>query len=133
MEHELKSKHHEKKLLRNEIKSLSIQLKMSLSLMVYSVLLNGIHIAIKSRVKVIKLRHNKKICSLNKRDGIVQEQTSKNCNALFLVIWTNRRRDLSFITWFRSTYSINIDQRIPTLSIFIKIFWVIHLIYHRIT
>ena len=44
MEHELKSRHHEKKLLRNEIKSLSTQLKMSLSLMVYSVLLNGIHI-----------------------------------------------------------------------------------------
>ena len=70
MEHELKSKHHEKKLLRNDIKSLSIQLKISLSLMGYSVLLNGIHIAIKSRVKVIKLRHNKKICSLSKRDGI---------------------------------------------------------------
>ena len=35
MEHELESKHHEKKLLRKEIKSLSIQLKMSFSLMVY--------------------------------------------------------------------------------------------------
>ena len=53
MEHELESKHHGKKLLRKE-KSLSIQLKMSLSLMVYSVLLNRINIAVKNRVKVIK-------------------------------------------------------------------------------
>ena len=53
--HELESKHHEKKLLRKKIKSLSIQLKMSVSLMVYSVLLNRINITIKSRVKVIKL------------------------------------------------------------------------------
>ena len=38
--------------------------------MVYSVLLNRINIAIKSRVKVIKLRHIKKICNLRKRYGI---------------------------------------------------------------
>ena len=38
--------------------------------MVYSVLLNIINIAIKSRVKVIKLRHNKKICNLRKQHGI---------------------------------------------------------------
>ena len=63
------SKHHEK-LLRKEIKSLSIQLKMSLSLMVYSVLLHRIDIAIKSRVKVIKFRHNKKICNLRRRSNI---------------------------------------------------------------
>ena len=63
------SKHHEK-LLRKEIKSLSIQLKMSLSLMVYSVLLHRIDIAIKSRVKVIKFRHNKKICNLRRRSSI---------------------------------------------------------------
>ena len=70
MEHELESKHLEKKLLRKEIKSLSIQLKMSLSLMVYSVLFNRINIAIISRVKVIKLLQNKKICNLRKRHGI---------------------------------------------------------------
>ena len=46
------------------------QQKMSLSLMVYSVLLNTINIAIQSRVKVIKLRHNKKICNLRKQHGI---------------------------------------------------------------
>ena len=69
MEHELESIYHERKLLRKQIKSLSIQLKMSLSLMVYSVLLNRINIAIKSRVKVIKLQHNKKICNLRKRYG----------------------------------------------------------------
>ena len=48
MEPELERKHHRKKQLRKGIKSLSIQLKMSLSLMVYSVLLNRINIAFKS-------------------------------------------------------------------------------------
>ena len=52
------------------VKSLSIQLKMLLSLMVYSVLSNRINISIKSRVKVIKLRHNKKIRNLCKLHGI---------------------------------------------------------------
>ena len=87
MEHELESKYYEKKLLRKEIKSLSIQLKMSLSLMVYLVLLNRINIAIKSRVKVIKLRNNKKICNLRKRHGIdklSQTKPPKNVIHIFL-------------------------------------------------
>ena len=70
MEHELERKHHEKKQLKKEIKSISIQLKMSLSMIIYSVLLNKINIAIRSRMKVIKLRHNKKICNLRKKHGI---------------------------------------------------------------
>ena len=69
MEHELESKYHEKKLSRKEIKSLSIRLKLSSSLMVYSVLLSRINIAVKSRAKVIKSRHNKKIHNLPKRNG----------------------------------------------------------------
>ena len=54
---------------------------MSLSLMVYSVLLNRINIAIKSRAKVIKLRHNKKICNLRKRhstDKLSKTKAPKN-------------------------------------------------------
>ena len=70
MEHELERKHHEKKQLKKEIKSISIQLKMSLSMIIYSVLLNKINIAIRSRMKVIKLRHHKKICNLGKKHGI---------------------------------------------------------------
>ena len=70
MEHELERKHHEKEQLKKEIKSISIQLKMSLSMIIYCVLLNKINIAIRSRMKVIKLRHNKKICSLRKKHGI---------------------------------------------------------------
>ena len=70
MEHELERKHHEKKQLKKEIKSISIQLKMPLSMIIYSVLLNKINIDIRSRMKVIKLRHNKKICNLRKKHGI---------------------------------------------------------------
>ena len=51
-EHGLESKNQKKKQLRKEVKLLSMQLKMSLWLMVYSVLSNRINIVIKSRVKV---------------------------------------------------------------------------------
>ena len=70
MEHELERKHYEKKQLKKEIKSIRIQLKMSLSMIIYSVLLNKINIAMRSRMKVIKLRQNKKICNLPKKHGI---------------------------------------------------------------
>ena len=64
MEHNLESKHHEKKLSRKEVKlQFTIQLKMSLSLMVYSLLLNRFNIAIKRRGKVIKLQPGTKICN----------------------------------------------------------------------
>ena len=39
-------------------------------MIIYSVLLNKMNIAIRSRMKVIKLRHNKQICNLRKRHGI---------------------------------------------------------------
>ena len=49
-----------------ELKLLNILLKMSVSLMIYSVSLNRINITIKSRVKVIKLRR-KIICNHGKQ------------------------------------------------------------------
>ena len=60
MEHELEREHLEKKQLKKEIKSISIQLKMLLSMIIYSFLLNKINIAIRSKMKVTKLCHNKK-------------------------------------------------------------------------
>ena len=70
VEHELERKHHEKKQLKKEIKSISIQIKITLSMIIYSVLLNKISTAIRSRMKVIKLCHNKKIRNLCKKHGI---------------------------------------------------------------
>ena len=70
MEHELERNYHENKQFKKEIKLMSIQLKRSLSMIIYSVLLNKINIAITSRMKVIKLHHNKKICNLRMKHGI---------------------------------------------------------------
>ena len=70
MEHELERNYHENKQFKKEIKLMSIQLKRSLSMIIYSVLLNKINIAITSRMKVIKLHHNKKICNLRKKHCI---------------------------------------------------------------
>ena len=54
--------------------------------MVYLVLLNRINIAIKRRVKVIKLGHNKKMCNLRKRhrtDKLPKTKAPKNVTLNF--------------------------------------------------
>ena len=47
-------------------------------MIIYSVLLNKINITIRSKMKVIKLRHNKKICNLRKKHGIDKLSYNKN-------------------------------------------------------
>ena len=61
LEMELQNKHREKRKLRTDIRSVKILLLTSLSVMVYNILLHQINIAVKSRIKVIKLRHGKKL------------------------------------------------------------------------
>ena len=97
---------------------------MSLSLMVYSVLLNRINIAIKSIMKVIKLRHNKKICNLRKWHGIdklSKIKPPKNVMHNFLSYDLTEEENQAL--------SHGLDKNIPSnpdtykiLSIFIKMF-----------
>ena len=61
---ELQSKHREKRKLRKDIRSINVLLSTSLSVIVYNALLHQINIAVKSRIKVIKLRHGKKLHNL---------------------------------------------------------------------
>ena len=49
LEDELQHKHQQKKRLKSEIRKISIQLKLSSSLLVYNALLHKINIAVKSR------------------------------------------------------------------------------------
>ena len=60
-------KHQEKKKLKQEIKTLSTQLKIALSMLVYTTLLHRINIAVKSRIKSIAKRHEKKLSKFKKR------------------------------------------------------------------
>ena len=59
-ETELQSKHWEKR----KFCFINVLLSTSLSVIVYNALLHQIHIAVKSRIKVIKLRHGKKLHNL---------------------------------------------------------------------
>ena len=61
MEMELQNKYREKRKLWKDIRSINVSLSTSLSVIVYNTLLNQINIAVKSRIKVIKLRHGKKL------------------------------------------------------------------------
>ena len=87
----------------------SMQLKMSLSLMVYSVLLNRINIAIISRVKVIKLLQNKKICNLRKRHGIDKLSNSKPPKNVI-----HNFRSYDFTEEEIQALSHGLDQHIPS-------------------
>ena len=60
METELQNKYRQKHKLRKDIRSINILLSTSLSVIVYNALLHQIIIAVKSRIKVIKLRHGRK-------------------------------------------------------------------------
>ena len=64
METELQNKHREKCKLRKDIGGINVLLSTSLSVIVYNALLHQINIAVKSRIKVIKLRHGRKLHNL---------------------------------------------------------------------
>ena len=81
----LQVKHQEKKKLKQEIKALSTQLKTALPTLVYTTytpLLHRINVAVKSRIKSIAKRHEKKLSQFRKRqqksDIKSRIQVSKN-------------------------------------------------------
>ena len=67
LEDELEHKHGQKKRLKSKIKKIAIQLKLPLSWLVYSVLLQKINIPIKSRSSAISFKHKKKLMILRKK------------------------------------------------------------------
>ena len=66
MESEMENKHHGKKKLKKDIVLISNQLKIGLVVLLYNALLHQVNIAVRSRCKVISIRHQKKIINLIK-------------------------------------------------------------------
>ena len=66
IEKELQNKHWEKRKLQKDIRSINVLLSTPLSVVVYNALLHQINISVKSRIKVIRLRHGKKLHQRNK-------------------------------------------------------------------
>ena len=66
MENELERKNQEKRKLRKEIRLISIQLKSSLRVLIYSALLRKISDIIRSKQKAVTMRHEKKLINLRK-------------------------------------------------------------------
>ena len=89
MEDKIQRKHLEKKKRRKEIVSVSIQLKLCLTILVYTVLLERINMVVRSRRKAINLRHQKKLLDLRKRQY--------NCNET-ANIWENVIHNFSMYT-----------------------------------
>ena len=57
METELENKHHEKRKLRKEIRSIGMKLKSTFGFILFKALLHQVNIAIKSRQKAVICRH----------------------------------------------------------------------------
>ena len=57
MESEIENKHREKKKLKKDIVLISNQLKIGLGVLLYNALLHQVNIAVRSRYKVISIRH----------------------------------------------------------------------------
>ena len=73
-ETELQNKHREKSKLRKNIRSINALLSTSLSVILYNALLHRITIAVKSRIKVIKFRHGKKLKLKQETTNYVDER-----------------------------------------------------------
>ena len=66
MESEMQVKYQERKKLKQEIKALSTKLTIALPALVYATLLHQINVAVKSRIKSIAKRHEKKLSKFRK-------------------------------------------------------------------
>ena len=77
IESQLQSKHREKKKLEKELTIFNNQLKTSLNIILYNVLIHQVNIAIKSRFKSIRLRHNKKLVKFRKVNKYTTNQQRK--------------------------------------------------------
>ena len=114
IESELQNKHREKRELRKDIRSINILLSTSLSVIVYKALLHQINIAVKSRIKVIKVRHGKKLHNLKFKQettNYVDERKQSHIkhtvhNFLSYVMSKEKYTALSF----------GLDHHIPTKS-----------------
>ena len=111
MESELQSKHREKKKLKKELTILNNQLKTSLNIILYNILIHQVNIAIKSRFKSIRLRHNKKLIKFRKS----QQKCNKSTTQTELV----RNIVYNFSSYALSHQELNalsygLDHHIPT-------------------
>ena len=77
MESQLQSKHPKKKKLKNELTILNNQLKTSLNIILYNILIHQANIAIKSGFKSIRLPHNKKLIKFRKRQQKYSKSTTQ--------------------------------------------------------
>ena len=112
-ETELQNKHREKRKLRKDIRSINMLISTSLSVIVYNALLHQINIAVKSRIKVIKLRHGRKLHNLKLKQettNYVDERKQsyiKHTVHNFCYIMSNKEH---------TALSFGLDHHIPTKS-----------------
>ena len=103
--------HSEKKKLKKESTILNNQLKSSLNIILHNTLIHQVNIAIKSRFKSIRLRHNKKLIKFRKS----QQKCNKSTTQTELV----RNIVYNFSSYALSHQELNalsygLDHHIPT-------------------
>ena len=77
LETELLNKHFEKRKLKKDFREININLKLSLNVFLYNAVIHQVNIAIKSKVKSISRRHQKKLIKFRNRQT-TPEKISEN-------------------------------------------------------
>ena len=77
MDAELADKHHEERKFRKQVRVVIIELKSSLSLVLFHTVIHQVGIAVKSKIKCIKSRHEKKLDKFLQRQSKLYRNDSR--------------------------------------------------------
>ena len=77
MDAELADKHHEVRKFRKQVRDVIIELKSSLSLVLFHTVIHQVGIAVKSKIKCIKSRHEKKLDKFRQRQSKLYRNDSR--------------------------------------------------------
>ena len=78
MDTELADKHHETRKLRKQIRDVIIELQSSLSFVLFHMVIHQVRIVVKSKIKCIKSRHEKKLEKFRQRQSKLYRNDSRN-------------------------------------------------------
>ena len=117
----LQNKHQEKRKLRKNIRNINVLLSTYLLFIVYNALLHQINIAVKSRTKVIKLRHGKKLYNLKLKQETTNYVDERNCSYIKHTVHNSSSHVLSNEEYAALSFGLDLHIRTKSKDIAIDV------------
>ena len=125
LETELLNKHFEKRKLKKDFREININLKLSLNVFLYNAVIHQVNIAIKSKVKSISRRHQKKLIKLH-RKKFLKISTWRSIPYTIFLYTSYLRKNIKLCIWVRLSCTIKDKQSSKqNLKNFIKAHYII--------